>query len=121
MVPTRCDDHESKWASSNSLSINLTVSQLQSTVVVPAVSTGAGYHATWPGLENDSGEFVYQNVISDSNGAGSWQFWIEYCCEYDVSILSTCSSTNPNFSPNFDSTPITGQRLVCLNMAWLMN
>jgi hypothetical protein len=95
LVATRCDDHESKCTSSNSLGNNLTASQLQSTVVVPAVSTGAGYHAIWPGLENDSGGFVYQNVISDSNGAGSWQFWIEYCCEYDVPILSTCSSTNP--------------------------
>ena len=121
VVPARRDDHESEWTSSNSISNNLTASQLQSTVVVPAVSTGAGYHAIWPGLENDSGGFVYQNVISDSNGAGSWQFWIEYCCEYDVPVLSTCSSTDSNFSPNFDSTPITGQLLVCPNMAWLMN
>jgi len=72
-----------------------TITNLQSTVIVPAVSTGAGYHAIWPGLENDSGDFVYQNVISDSNVAGSWQFWIEYCCD-----------------PNFDSTPITGEALL---------
>ena len=53
-------------------------------MIVPAVSSGTGVHGIWPGLENDSGRFVYQNVVSDQNIAGQWQFWIEYCCEYDL-------------------------------------
>jgi hypothetical protein len=59
----------------------LTPFQFQSTMIVPALSTGSGYHAVWPGLENASDGFVYQNIVSDSNGAGQWEFWVEYCCE----------------------------------------
>ncbi|KAF4631606.1 hypothetical protein G7Y89_g6522 [Cudoniella acicularis] len=59
---------------------NAPITKYSATVVVPAVSTGIGFHAVWPGLENTTGGFVYQSVISDSNGVGSWQFWVEYCC-----------------------------------------
>lgn len=56
-------------------------------MIVPAFSNGTGVHAVWPGLENDSNGFVYQNVISDSNGLGKWQFWMEYCCKYVSPLL----------------------------------
>ena len=58
----------------------LTNSQFSTTMVVPRVSTGSGYHAVWPGLENDADSFVFQNVISDSKVAGEWEFFVEYCC-----------------------------------------
>jgi len=62
----------------------VTITKLTSTMIVPAFSNGTGTHAVWPGLENDSNGFVYQNVISDVNGLGKWQFWMEYCCNPNV-------------------------------------
>jgi len=51
-------------------------------MIVPKVSTNAGLHAVWPGLENTANNFVYQNVIADSKSPGQWQFFVEYCCKY---------------------------------------
>ncbi|RDL39728.1 Uncharacterized protein BP5553_04068 [Venustampulla echinocandica] len=64
------------------------ITRYAATVVVPAVSPGPGYHAVWPGLENNNAGFVYQSVISDSKGVGSWQFWVEYCCNPDYKANS---------------------------------
>jgi len=58
-------------------------------MVVPPYA-GGGLHAVWPGLENDSAGFVFQSVVSDSNGNG-WTFFVEYCC-----------------NPNYIYTPIKG-------------
>ncbi|TVY29429.1 hypothetical protein LHYA1_G001862 [Lachnellula hyalina] len=55
------------------------ITRFQSTMVVPS-TPGGGLHAVWPGLENESEGFVFQSVLSDSNGAGSWTFFVEYCC-----------------------------------------
>jgi len=55
------------------------ITSFQSTMVVPS-TPGSGLHAVWPGLENDSAGFVFQSVVSDSNSAGSWTFFVEYCC-----------------------------------------
>jgi hypothetical protein len=49
-------------------------------MVVPPYA-GGGLHAVWPGLENESAGFVFQSVVSDSNGNG-WTFFVEYCCKY---------------------------------------
>ncbi|KAH8672646.1 hypothetical protein BGZ60DRAFT_526948 [Tricladium varicosporioides] len=59
------------------------ITKFSTTMVVPSVSPGSGYHAVWPGLENSGGSFVYQSVVSDSKGVGSWKFWVEYCCNPD--------------------------------------
>jgi hypothetical protein len=75
-----CRSQRHQYLSTKSL-FYLTPFQFQSTMIVPALSTGSGYHAVWPGLENASDGFVYQNIVSDSNGAGQWEFWVEYCCE----------------------------------------
>ncbi|TVY32737.1 hypothetical protein LSUB1_G007981 [Lachnellula subtilissima] len=66
------------------------ITRFQSTMVVPS-TPGGGLHAVWPGLENESEGFVFQSVLSDSNGAGSWTFFVEYCC-----------------NPNYVYTPIKG-------------
>jgi len=50
-------------------------------MIIPEAAAGPGFHGIWPGLENDSEGFVYQNVVSDSNGPGLWEFFIEYCCK----------------------------------------
>ncbi|KAH8599782.1 hypothetical protein B0O99DRAFT_321760 [Bisporella sp. PMI_857] len=60
------------------------ITKITSTVIVPKVSTGKGFHALWPGLQNSANNFVYQNVIADSKSPGTWQFFIEYCCNPNV-------------------------------------
>jgi len=88
------------------------ITKLSSTMVVPKVSTGSGYHAIWPGLENDSNSFVYQNVLSDSMGTGRWMFWVEYCCNPDFkhdpiavspgdTITSTLSYSGSQWSSSY--------------------
>ncbi|CAG8956478.1 hypothetical protein HYFRA_00003864 [Hymenoscyphus fraxineus] len=62
---------------------NAPITRYQVTVIVPAVSPGGGYHAVWPGLQNEAGTFVFQSVIADSKSPGSWKFWVEYCCNPD--------------------------------------
>jgi len=57
----------------------LILQQFQATVVVPALPSGSGYHGVWAGIEDASGT-VYQTVIGDSKSAGSWEFWVEFCC-----------------------------------------
>lgn len=80
--------------------------------MVPAVSTGTGLHAIWPGLENDGNSFVYQNVLGDSESAGEWEFWVEYCCDPDFkhtpiavspgdTITSTMSYSGSQWSSSY--------------------
>ncbi|KAK0128706.1 hypothetical protein ONS95_000661 [Cadophora gregata] len=52
-------------------------------MVVPALSKGSGAHGVWPGIQNDNSGFVFQSVISDSKVPGTWQFFVEYCCNPD--------------------------------------
>lgn len=60
------------------------LSQFTTTMIVPSLSIGSGLHGIWPGLENDSDGFVFQDVVGDSKILGQWQFWEEYCCGYVI-------------------------------------
>jgi len=62
---------------------NVAVTRFQATMVVPALSKGSGAHGVWPGIQNDNSGFVFQSVISDSKVPGTWQFFVEYCCNPD--------------------------------------
>ncbi|KAL5329093.1 hypothetical protein ACEPPN_002602 [Leptodophora sp. 'Broadleaf-Isolate-01'] len=52
-------------------------------MIVPALSKGSGAHGVWPGIQNENSGFVFQSVISDSKVPGTWQFFVEYCCNPD--------------------------------------
>jgi len=66
------------------------ITKFETTMIVPALSSGSGVHGAWPGIENADGNFVYQSVISDSKQAGSWEFWVEYCCNpnYEATAIA---------------------------------
>jgi len=98
------------------------ITKFQATMVIPEAAAGPGFHGIWPGLENDSEGFVYQNVVSDSNGPGLWEFFIEYCCnpnvEYTAHTISPGDKITTSFSLNStsgvwtDSYTISGSNFV---------
>lgn len=48
------------------------LSQLESTIIVPALSAGKGVHFIWSGLESTPGSFVAQSVVGDQQLPGYW-------------------------------------------------
>ena len=51
------------------------ITRLTSTMLVPAVPPiNTGFHALWPGLQPNSDNFVFQNVIDDDQPDGKWAF-----------------------------------------------
>ncbi|CZR57000.1 uncharacterized protein PAC_06889 [Phialocephala subalpina] len=59
------------------------ITQFQVTMTVPSLSRGFGAHGVWPGIQNSDDTFVFQSVVSDSRVPGTWQFFVEYCCNPD--------------------------------------
>ncbi|KUJ21840.1 uncharacterized protein LY89DRAFT_729341 [Mollisia scopiformis] len=64
------------------------ITKFQVTMIVPSISRGLGSHGVWPGLQNDDDTFVFQSVVSDSRVPGTWQFFVEYCCNPDYQATS---------------------------------
>jgi len=48
--------------------------QLNVTMIMPAVPAAPGIHYIWPGLQPNSDAFVFQDVGGDEEGSGSWTF-----------------------------------------------
>ncbi|KAE8451492.1 hypothetical protein EG329_003565 [Mollisiaceae sp. DMI_Dod_QoI] len=86
-------------------------------MTVPSLSRGFGAHSVWPGIQNDDDTFVFQSVVSDTRVPGTWQFFVEYCCNPDYqarpvrvypgdSITSTFSlGTNAQWTDNWSLSP----------------
>ncbi|KAL2075699.1 hypothetical protein VTL71DRAFT_642 [Oculimacula yallundae] len=66
-------------------------------MIVPALSKGSGAHGVWPGIQNENAGFVYQSVISDSKVPGTWQFFVEYCCNPDYQASAVRGTANQTF------------------------
>jgi len=53
------------------------ITRFAATFRVPENGPGDGFHAIWPGLLNQDGLFILQNVVDDEQGTGntgSWEF-----------------------------------------------
>lgn len=52
--------------------------KLDAYFTIPPIPSGPGIHYIWPGLEPSAENYVFQDVVGDQLGSGTWSFaeWI---------------------------------------------